>query len=211
MKKGFFVTFEGIEGAGKSTQIKILQKYLMSKGWPSVMTREPGGTFIGDELRDILLDIDNKDIDHKVEALLYAASRAQLVAKVIKPALDENKIVLSDRYIDSSLAYQGYGRGLSQDAILECNSWATDDLQPDLTFLFRLSAEEGLKRASKKQADRIESEAISFHKKVEKGFDELAAKYKDRYHVLDATKTAEQVSQEIKAVIDHMLATVTVK
>ncbi|KKN19043.1 hypothetical protein LCGC14_0949710 [marine sediment metagenome] len=211
MNKGFFVTFEGVEGAGKSTQIKIMKKYLGKKGWPIVTTREPGGTFIGDELRDILLDVDNKDIDPKVEALLYAASRAQLVSNVIKPALEEKKVVLSDRYIDSSLAYQGYGRGLPIDAILDFNKWATSALQPDLTFLFRLPAEQGLARTSTKHADRIESESISFHKKVEKGYDELAASYKDRYHVIDATKTTEQVTQEIKAVIDNMLAAVTVK
>ncbi len=203
---GLFITFEGIEGAGKSTQINILKDYLISKGWPTICTREPGGTYIGDELRDILLDIDNTDIDSKVEALLYAASRAQLVAKIIKPALDEGKIVLSDRYIDSSLAYQGYGRGLPLDVIMEFNQWATSSLQPDLTFLFKLSAETGFSRMKVEQADRIESENMDFHKRVEAGYEELAKMYKKRYQVIDATQDIEAISQQIINGIDKLLA-----
>lgn len=204
MNKGLFITFEGLEGAGKSTQIKLLQKYLASKGRPSVFTREPGGTYIGDELRDILLDVDNKDIDYKVEALLYAASRAQLVAKVIRPALHEGKIVLSDRYIDSSLAYQGFGRGLPLDLILEFNKWATDALQPDLTFLLKIPAEVGLNRYANKPADRIESESMTFHNRVENGYDELANTYKDRYRIIDATKDVQAVGEEIIGIVDNM-------
>lgn len=205
MSRGLFITFEGLEGAGKSTQIKLLKNYLMSKGWPTVTTREPGGTYIGDEIRDILLDIDNKDIDYKLEALLYAASRAQLVAVVIKPALAENKIVLSDRYVDSSIAYQGYGRGLPIDLILEFNKWATEGLEPDLTFLLRLPAEVGQSRNQAKQADRIESESIDFHKRVENGYDELAKQYKDRYRVIDATKDIETVSRDIINIVNENL------
>jgi len=205
MNRGFFITFEGLEGAGKSTQIKILKKHLASKGWPVVVTREPGGTYIGDEIRDILLDIDNKDIDYKVEALLYSASRAQLVSKIIKPALEEGKIVLSDRYIDSSVAYQGYGRGLPTDLILEFNRWGTDALQPDLTLLLRLPAEVGLSRTDSEQADRIESECISFHKRVEAGYDEMASMSKDRYRIIDGSQSSEKVSQEIIKVVEDKL------
>lgn len=203
MNKGFFITFEGLEGAGKSTQIKILQKYLASKGWPTVITREPGGTYIGDEIRDILLDIDNKDLDYKVEALLYAASRAQLVSKIIKPALEDGKIVLSDRYVDSSLAYQGYGRRLPIDLILEFNKWATGGLQPDLTLLLHLPAETGLARNNSEQADRIESESLAFHKRVEEGYDELARMNKDRYEIIDATRDAEKVSRDIIEIVEQ--------
>jgi len=205
MDRGFFITFEGLEGAGKSTQMKILKKHLASKGWPVVVTREPGGTRIGDEIRDILLDIDNKDIDYKVEALLYAASRAQLVSKIIRPALEEGKVVLSDRYIDSSLAYQGYGRGLPTDLILEFNRWGTDALQPDLTLLLKLPAEVGLSRNDSEQADRIESECISFHKRVEAGYDEMAGLSKDRYRIIDGSQSSEKVSQEIIKVVEDML------
>lgn len=201
--KGFFITFEGLEGAGKSTQIKVLQKYLASKGWPTIITREPGGTYIGDEIRDILLDIDNKDLDYKVEAFLYAASRAQLVSKIIKPALEEGKIVLSDRYIDSSLAYQGYGRRLPIDLILEFNKWATSALQPDLTLLLHLPAEVGLKRNNSEQADRIESESLAFHKRVEEGYDELARMNKDRYRIIDAKQESRKVSQCIIEVVEQ--------
>jgi dTMP kinase len=210
LSRGFFITFEGLEGAGKSTQIKLLQKHLISRGFSTVVTREPGGTYIGDEIRDILLDIDNKDIDYKVEAFLYAASRAQLISKIIKPALEDGKIVLSDRYIDSSLAYQGYGRGLPIDLILEFNEWGTDALQSDLTFLLRLPAEVGLARNVTGQADRIESESLPFHKRVEKGYDEMAAMNKDRYHVLDGTRQTSLVSDEIIAVVDKLLATIHV-
>ncbi len=211
MKKGLFITFEGLEGAGKSTQIKKVEKHLASKGFASIVTREPGGTFIGDELRDILLDIENKDIDYKVEALFYAASRAQLVSKVIKPALQNGKFVLSDRYIDSSLAYQSYGRGLPLDLILECNKWAISDMMPDITFLLRLGAEEGLRRCQDRTADRIESESLDFHQRVENGYDELAQMYKDRYRVIDAKSDPEIVSQKIIEEIDKLLATAKVK
>ena len=203
--RGLFITFEGAEGAGKSTQIKRLKEYLIDKGFPVVCTREPGGTYIGDEIRDILLDVDNQTMDHKVEALLYAASRAQLVKNIISPALTKGKVVLSDRYMDSSLAYQSYGRELPLDMILEINRWATSCLDPDLTFYLDLPAEEGLKRVANSHADRIESEDIEFHKKVEEGYRELAQMYSKRYRNIDATVEEEKVFEKIVAEADRVL------
>ncbi len=204
--RGLFITFEGPEGAGKSTQIRQLKRYLTDKGFAVIRTREPGGTFIGDEIRDILLDIDNKDMDYKVEALLYAASRAQLVKNIISPALTKGKIVLSDRFIDSSLAYQAYGRELPFDMILEINRWATSCLDPDLTFYLKLPAEEGLKRVEQGSADRIESEDLVFHQRVENGYKELAEIYNERYRIIDATEPKEKVLEKIIEEVDKVLA-----
>lgn len=203
--RGLFITFEGVEGAGKSTQIDLLKKYLVEKGYPVISTREPGGTYIGDEIRDILLDIDNKDMDYKVEALLYASSRAQLVKNIISPALTRGKIVLSDRYIDSSLAYQAFGRELPFDMILEVNRWATSCLDPDLTIYLKLPVEDGLNRVPKTTADRIESESIVFHKKVSKGYEELVKMYSDRYRVIDATAEKTEIHHKIIEKVEEAL------
>lgn len=206
MKKGFFITIEGLEGAGKSTQMQLLKDHLIKDGWQVVCTREPGGTYIGDEIRDILLDPDNKDIDYKVEALLYAASRAQLVSKVILPALQEGRIIISDRYIDSSLAYQCYGRDLPLDVVLEFNKWATGGLEPNLTIFLKIDAAEGLKRATSTYADRIEQEGLNFHQKVEQGYLELAQIYANRYFVVDADGEASKTHQKIVEKVDSMLS-----
>ena len=196
--RGLFITFEGLEGAGKSTQIKKLMDYLLQKDLDVVTTREPGGTFIGDEIRDILLDVDNTDMDYKVEALLYAASRAQLVKNIISPALVQGKIVLSDRYVDSSLAYQAYGRELLFDTVREVNGWATSSLDPDLTFYLKLPVHDGLKRILKsRKIDRIESEDISFHERVEAGYNKLAEMFSDRYRIIDASLDEEKVFDQI--------------
>lgn len=203
--RGLFITFEGIEGAGKSTQIKLLKRYLKESGYQVISTREPGGTYIGDEIRDILLDVDNHDMDYKVEALLYAASRAQLVKNIISPALSRGKIVLSDRFIDSSLAYQAFGRELPFDTVFEINRWATSCLDPDLTIILKIPVEEGLKRVSVREIDRIEAEDISFHKKVESGYMELVEMYPERFFVVDGTAEKKEIHENIIKKVDELL------
>ena len=148
MNKGLFITFEGIDGCGKSTQLNLLYEYLRGKGYDVKLTREPGGSSIGEKIREILLDKSNSDMTDVTEALLYAASRDQHVSTVIKPALEEGKIVLCDRFIDSSEAYQGFGRGLGSEYIHEINGKVMNNL-PDITFYFKLSPEEAAKRIAK--------------------------------------------------------------
>ena len=166
MKRGLFITFEGPDGAGKSTQIENLKNYLDELGLESVFTREPGGTELSENIRDILLDPANKGMASRTEALLYAASRAELVEKVIQPALDEDKVVVCDRYIDSSLAYQGYGRDLGMLPVLGLSQFATQDLMPALTIMLMLTPEEARARLDENNLDRLESEDIDFRQRV---------------------------------------------
>ena len=195
--QGVFITFEGPDGSGKTTQIKLLSEYLMNKGYPVVQTREPGGTNISEKIRSIILDPENSEMDDMTEALLYAAGRAQHVAQLIKPAVAEGKIVLSDRFMDSSIAYQGYGRELG-DKIRIINEYAVAGVHPDLTFFLDLSAEDGIKRAKHRQKlDRLEQESIDFHKKVYEGYLELSKIYKERYVIIDASRSVEEISKEI--------------
>jgi len=206
LKKGLFITFEGIEGSGKSTQIIMLAEYLKAEGREVTVTREPGGTEIGRAIRQVLLNPDFTGMDYHTEVLLYAADRAQHVAEIIKPALAEGKVVLSDRYIDSSIAYQHYGRGLPLDLIMSVNEQAVQGLKPDLTFLLALPLEIGLKRATQETSDRIEQESIAFHGRVEAGFRELAAKEPERWRVIDATGTIDEVHQSIVEAINTLLS-----
>ena len=195
--RGVFITFEGPDGSGKTTQIKLLAEYLNANGYPVVMTREPGGTRISEDIRTIILDPDNKEMDDMTEALLYAAARAQHVAQLIKPSVEEGKIVLSDRFMDSSIAYQGYGRDLG-DKIRIINEYAVAGMHPDLTFFLDLSAEAGISRANKRQKlDRLEQESIDFHKKVYEGYLELSKIYSDRYVIIDASRSIEEISKDI--------------
>jgi dTMP kinase len=195
--RGVFITFEGPDGSGKTTQIRLLAEYLNAKGYPVVMTREPGGTKISEDIRTIILDPENKEMDDMTEALLYAAARAQHVAQLIKPSVEEGKIVLSDRFMDSSIAYQGYGRELG-DKIRIINEYAVAGMHPDLTFFLDLSAEAGISRANKRQKlDRLEQESIAFHKKVYEGYLELSKIYSDRYVIIDASRSIEEISKDI--------------
>lgn len=205
MKKGFFITFEGIEGSGKSTQMELLAAHLSKKGCSVVTTREPGGTRIGNEIRKILLNPKFEEMDFRAEALLYAASRAQHVCEVIKPALDAGKVVISDRYVDSSLAYQVFGRGLSWEEIEKVNRWVTGGLKPDLTILLYIPAEEGLSRATESAADRIERESVEFHHRVQEGYKELARRFPERYSVVDATGSAESIHRRILQAVESRL------
>lgn len=196
-KKGFFITFEGVEGSGKSTQMELLGKFLLERGFDILLTREPGGTEIGDKIRDILLDPENKGMDKMVEALLYAASRAQLVAEVIKPALEAGKVVICDRYFDSSVAYQVYGRGIPFEVIEAINKWAIENAKPDITFFLDISVEVGLERATVFFADRIEKEDIEFHRRVRKGYLELAKKDTKRFITIEALKESDEIHRKI--------------
>ena len=196
MNKGYFISFEGPDGAGKSTQIEYLRQYLEEKGLDSLFTREPGGTRIGEQIRDMLLDKENSDMTARAEALLYNASRAELVEKVIQPALDEDKIVVCDRYIDSSIAYQGFGRGLGTK-VTEVSKFAVKNLEPDLTFLLMISPEDVKDRLDQDNLDRLESEDFEFKKRVLEGFESVAEEYRFRVRVIDATLPKEEIRDMI--------------
>ena len=199
-RRGMLITFEGVEGCGKTTQLKLLYDYLTKQGRDVVVTREPGGTPIGERIRGIVLDAGAKEMDPKTEALLYASSRAQHVSQVISPALEGGKIVLSDRYIDSSLAYQGMARGLGEEDILRLNVWATDEALPDLVILLHLDPEVGLSR-TKGDPDRMEQEDVAFHRKVGEAYLHLARQFPSRYAVIDGTGSVEEVHRQVKAAI----------
>ncbi len=207
MKKGLFITFEGLDGSGKTTQIELLKNYLKSKGFDVVTTIEPGGTEIGGKIRNILLDKGNLDMSHKAETFLFLASRAELVSKVIAPALREGKIVICDRFFDSTVVYQGIARGLEEKQILDMSLWATCKIVPDITFLLSVKVSRGKKRmdiASKKR-DRIELEKDNFKKKIYKGYLEIARKNKDRIVVIDGEKNMESIFKEIKSKVCECL------
>jgi dTMP kinase len=208
-----FVTFEGIEGTGKSTQIKKVREYLESKGRDVFLTLEPGGSRVGRELRKMLLHVDNRDITPITELFLYLADRAQHVAQVIRPELDAGKVVLCDRFADSTIVYQGYGRGLDTKTLRELNEVAVDGLWPDLTIVLDIDPEIGLKRAmlrniedgKAKEEGRFEAEHISFHNKIREGYLTWAAFNKDRMRVVNADNTPDQVFERIKEILEARL------
>lgn len=204
MRKGYFITFEGGDGAGKSTQIGKLKDHLRSRGFDVILTREPGGTDIGEKIRNIILDPDNKEMDAVTEAMLYAASRAQHVAQVIKPAIEKGKIVICDRFIDSSIAYQGFGRGLG-DSVSVINNYAVGDYMPDKTVLLKLKPQLGNKRISGREKDRIELEKESFHQAVFDGYEALEKMYPERIIGVDATGTIDEIHEIIRTQIDELL------
>ena len=204
-RSGFFVVFEGGEGAGKSTQIEAFVEWLRARGEDVVVTREPGGTEIGTRIREVLLDPRGRRMDPHTEALLYAADRAQHVAEVIKPALAEGKVVVSDRFIDSSLAYQGLARGLGVEDIYEISRWAIDDTLPDIVLYLKLDAQTGLRRKTTER-DRIELEAPGFHHKVTAAYTELAEKFSERFVVLDGARPPAEVHREVVAAFEEGVA-----
>jgi dTMP kinase len=199
-RRGLFITFEGVEGCGKTTQLKLLYEAFTKQGRDVVVTREPGGTPIGERIRGIVLDASAKEMDYKTEGLLYAASRAQHVAQVIRPELESGKILLCDRYLDSSLAYQGIARGLGEEDVLRLNVWATDETLPDLVILLHLDPEIGLSR-TKGDPDRMEMEDMSFHKKVGEAYLQLAREFPSRFAVIDAAGTIDEVHRQVSAAI----------
>ncbi len=194
-----FITFEGIDLSGKSTQIQLLKKYLENKKKKVISVREPGGTLISEKIRDILLDKEHLKMEYLTEYLLFSASRQQLTREVILPNLKKNYFVLSDRYFDSSTAYQGYGGMLDLKIIKKINSIATGGLVPDLTFLINISIEECIKRKKrmKKTEDRIEQKKISYYKKVSDGYLKIADNNKRRFVVIDGNRSVEEIHNEI--------------
>lgn len=203
-----FITFEGGEGSGKSTAIKALVKRLETEGHSVVLTREPGGTPISEQIREIILNKKNVEMDGMTEALLYAASRRQHIQEKILPALKEGKIVLCDRYLDSSLAYQGGARGLGIDRVYELNQFATEGLLPDITVFFALDPKIGLARIganANREVNRLDVEKMEFHQRVYDSFMELARRFPDRYLIIDASKGPEEVADATYEAIQQKL------
>ena len=194
-----FITIEGPEGSGKTTAVDTAVKELEKMGYQIVRTREPGGTPIAEQIRNVILDKDNTAMDQRTEALLYAASRRQHLVEKVWPALKEDKIVICDRYLDSSLAYQGGARGLGVDNILNVNMFATEGTFPDLTLLFDIDPQVGLARIaanSNREVNRLDLEKIDFHNKVRNTFLELAKRYPERFVVIDASQNREEVAKK---------------
>lgn len=205
---GLFITLEGLEGSGKTTQQKYIVNELRDRGLDVLLTREPGATRLGKKIRQLLLDPDWSEMTPRAEILLFAADRAQHVEEIVRPALNEGKIVISDRYFDSNLAYQGYGRGLDIEIVRKINLWAVDYLKPDLTFFLDLPVEIGLARARAqtvdKLGDRLEREELNFYKQIRAGYLKLA-KESERFRVIDATKSIEDVKLDILQKIEEMI------
>lgn len=204
MRNGLFITIEGPDGSGKSTQINYIKEYFNRREMECVFTREPGGTPIGEKLREIILDKNNGEMGDMTEALLYAAARAQHVDELIKPALESGKIIICDRFIDSSIAYQGYGRGLG-DSVRIINEYAVGDCMPDITFLMELSPEIGKSRIKAENQDRLESEKLEFHNRVYEGYKEIAKFYPERFVEIDAGKDKITIRDDIFRHLDKIL------
>lgn len=204
MKKGLFITFEGPDGSGKSTQIQKLAHYLEENDISYVLTREPGGTRISDLIRGILLNPEHQEMKNNTEVLLYAASRAQHIEEKIKPALAAGKIVLCDRFVDASIAYQGYGLGIDLEMIQQINQFAIQNIMPNRTYLFDISPEEGRKRMMDRlgeqvtNLDRIEQKTIDYHVRVRKGFEEIANQEPHRITRVDGSKSIDTIAKQIR-------------
>ena len=208
MSKGIFVTFEGGEGVGKTSVINELVKKFDEDGISYLVTREPGGSKIAEDIRNVILDKNNTEMDPRTEALLYAASRRQHLVEKVLPALNEGKIVLSDRYIDSSLAYQGYARDIGIDEVLSVNLFATDGVMPDITFLFELDPEVGLQRIaanSNREVNRLDLEQLPFHKKVYEGYQILKYRYPERIIPIDASQSVKEECDEIYTILKERI------
>ena len=203
---GYFITFEGGEGTGKTTIINYISKYLNDKGYSVVTTREPGGIDIAEQIRSIILDVKNTKMDYRTEALLYAASRTQHLAEKVIPALNEGKIVLCDRYLDSSLVYQGIARGLGIDNVLKVNMFATEYM-PNITFFIDVKPEICFKRLkdNNREMDRLDLENMNFHNMVYEGYKEVAKMYPKRIVSIDGDRTVEEIIKDVVKHIDKLL------
>ncbi|ALJ30886.1 dTMP kinase [Apilactobacillus kunkeei] len=207
---GKFITFEGTDGAGKTTILNMVLDYLKEEmGDKLVTSREPGGNPIAESIREVILDRKNVDMDKRTEALLYAAARRQNIEQTVKPAIADNKLVICDRYLDSSIAYQGGGREIGEDAINEMNQFATEGFLPDLTIYFNLPVEEGLKRIAKNRAedevDRLDVETIDFHNRVHAAYQRLAKANPKRIKSVDATQSIDAVYQNVLEILQPYL------
>ena len=204
---GLFITFEGPDGSGKSTHIRLLTQALKDMGRDVIVTREPGGCPISEKIRELVLDKENSTMDPVTEALLYAASRAQHVREVIKPALAAGKTVISDRYVDSSMAYQGVGRGLGVEFVRSINAPAIDGLMPDITFFMSVGVRETQSRISDRDLDRLELAGASFHQRVYQAFGEMAQREPARIVTIDATHPKPEVHRSVMDVVERVLQT----
>ena len=203
MKKGLFITLEGADGCGKTTQLNLLKEYLTSRGYEIVVTREPGGKGLGEKLREILLNYDG-EVSDRCEAFLYLADRAQNIDTIIKPAINSGKIVLCDRHTDSSVAYQGYGREQNIDNINMLNELAVNGVHPDLTIVFDIDTETSMARVGAEK-DRLVSAGLEFHKRVRNGYLEIAKKNPQRIKVVDASQTIEDVQRDVIKIVEEVL------
>lgn len=203
-----FITFEGGEGSGKTTVLKEIDKLLQADGYKTILTREPGGTPISEQIREVILDKKNTKMEARTEALLYAASRRQHLVEKIWPAIKEGKVVLCDRYLDSSLAYQGVARNLGVDEVLNMNMFATEGTFPDLTLFFDIEPELGLQRIAangNREVNRLDLEKMSFHHMVRKAFLALAKRYPERIKIVDASKTLPEVIEAAYKIVKESL------
>ncbi|PLT32626.1 dTMP kinase [Bacillus sp. V5-8f] len=202
MSRGLFITTEGPDGAGKTTIMKMLGESLEGLGHKVLLTREPGGIPISEQIREVILNTENTEMDGRTEALLYAAARRQHLVEKVIPALEEGITVLCDRFIDSSLAYQGYARGLGIDEVYGINKFAIDHVMPDLTFYFDIEPLEGLKRINagkNREVNRLDLEGLQFHEKVREGYLKIIDQWKQRFYIIDASQEVEKVFLDAKA------------
>ena len=210
---GWFITFEGVEGSGKTTQIRLAGEFLREKGFPVFMTQEPGGTPLGERIREILLNRGGFDISGEAEVFLFAAARAQHADAVIRPALEKGQVILCDRFSDATIAYQAYGRGLPLEAVREICRFASRGLSPRLTLLFDLPVEKGIERAFLRIAgreersleDRFEREHLDFHRRIREGYLTIAREEPDRVKIVDASRDIESTRLEVRAILSSFL------
>lgn len=208
MEKGIFITIEGPDGSGKTTVLQMLAQNLEKQGYAVVATREPGGIDIAEQIRKVILDPANTEMDPRTEALLYAAARRQHLTEKVKPALEEGKIVLCDRFVDSSLAYQGHARGLGIDQVYSINEFAIENMMPAMTLYFDVAPEIGLERINKnkgREVNRLDMEKIEFHQKVREGYRMIAERFPDRMVEIDASKELEAVYKQAEGKIRELL------
>lgn len=203
MKKGYFITFEGADGCGKSTQMNLLAQYLLKNGYEVVLTREPGGKGLGEKIREILLNYDG-EVSPRCESFLFLADRAQNIDITVNHAINAGKIVLCDRHIDSTVAYQGFGRGLDIEKIVYLNNLAVNGRKPDLTFVYDIDVETSMKRVGTEK-DRMESAGKDFHNKVRHGYLELAKQEPDRIKVVDGTNSVEEIHKKTVEIFNSLL------